>query len=73
MLFRMALFGTCLMTSKRVSKSTDEAMALSNIKSFNGVVNIPRVFKMIGNRIETKRNGATVININLDFSISSSE
>ena len=68
----MALLGTCIITSKRVSISTDEAMALSNTKSFKGDVNTPKMPNMIGNMIEPIRNGATVININLDFTISSS-
>ena len=68
----MALFGTCLITSKRFSISTDEAMALSNIISLTREVNTPKKPNMSGNMIETRRNGATVININLDFSISSS-
>jgi hypothetical protein len=72
LLFRIALFGTCLIISRRLSISTDDAIEFRIIKNFSGGVNSPNTPNINGKIIEIIMKGAIVMKIYLDFKISSS-
>ena len=72
LLFRVALFGTCLIISRRLSISTEDAIEFSIIKNFNVGVNSPNTPIINGKIIEIMMKGASVMKIYLDFEISSS-
>jgi len=57
---------------RKFNKSTDDPIELSMIKSFNVVVKSPKTLKIKGKIIEIIIKGAIVMNIYLDFEISSS-
>lgn len=70
--FRIASFGTCFIISRRLSRSTDDAIAFRMIKNFNVGVNSPKTPNSNGKMIEIKMKGAMVMKRYLDFEISSS-
>jgi hypothetical protein len=68
----MAFFDTCLIIRRRLSISTDDAIEFRIIKNFNVGVNSPNPPNISGKMIEIIMKGAIVIQIYLDFKISSS-